>query len=147
MNWIDESRRTAFESLGLTQGASRQPSELDNTLPDEIKERSIANGNELILGYDDALVAVSIATERSIAVLGFDSGEVLEKAFQVLDYSGYDSDVAFTGDWKRYVAEMNSRAERWIKTHALGRNHGYILTSASETEFAELDVARRQQHS
>jgi hypothetical protein len=31
-------------------------------------------------------------------------------------------------------------ASRWLKEHPLGENHGYILSSASETEFANLKV-------
>jgi hypothetical protein len=33
---------------------------------------------------------------------------------------------------------MNTEAEHWIKLPRLGENHGYILTSASEAEFASL---------
>ena len=73
-------------------------------------------------------------------MLGFDSGEVQEEGFQVLDYSGYDSGIKLTEDWKAYVAEMNAEAELWIKGHPLGRNNGYILTSASEKEFKQLNI-------
>jgi hypothetical protein len=49
------------------------------------------------------------------------------------DASSY---TVFTGDWKAYVATMNAEADCWIRKHPLGENHGYILTSASEREFA-----------
>jgi len=77
--------------------------------------------------------------------LGFDSGEVLEDGFQVLGYTGYDADVPFKGDWKTYVEAMNIEAERWLKEHRLGRNHGYILTSTSQEEFDELQQWDRKQ--
>jgi hypothetical protein len=55
------------------------------------------------------------------------------------DASSY---TLFTGDWKAYVATMNAEADRWLKEHRLGENHGYILTSASEREFASLQKSR-----
>jgi hypothetical protein len=57
---------------------------------------------------------------------------------RLADASGY---IPFIGDWKAYVATMNAEAERWIKGHRLGENHGYILSSASEKEFASLHHA------
>jgi hypothetical protein len=144
MNWIDESRRTAFERLVHSHRHATGPvAELDRFLSDEIKGRSIEIGNERILGYEDASLAIAIATERSIAVLGLDSGEVQEEGFQVLDYSGYDSGIKLTEDWKAYVAEMNAEAELWIKDHPLGRNNGYILSSASEKEFKQLNIVAK----
>jgi hypothetical protein len=84
------------------------------------------------------LAVIGIATAREIAVLGFDSGEVREDGFQVLDYSGYDRNVTFNGDWKAYVEAMNIEAEHWIKRHRLGKNHGYIITSTPQDEYGEL---------
>jgi hypothetical protein len=57
----------------------------------------------------------------------------------VADASSY---TVFTGDWKAYVAMLNAEAERWLKEHRLGENHGYILTSASESEFVVLKRCR-----
>jgi len=37
---------------------------------------------------------------------------------------------------------MNAEADRWLKERRLGENHGYILTSASEREFASLKKFR-----
>jgi hypothetical protein len=37
---------------------------------------------------------------------------------------------------------MNAEADRWLKEHRLGENHGYVLTSASEREFAGLKRCR-----
>jgi hypothetical protein len=146
MDWIEESRRSAFERGERIRARQRADSsewvritrDLDRALSEDIRLRAIAIGNELIFSYEDALAAIGIATEREIAVLGFDSGEVLEDGFQVLGYAGYDGNVRFTGNWKAYVEAMNIEAERWIKEHRLGRNHGYILTSTSQKEFDEL---------
>jgi len=146
MDWIEELRRSAFERGERIRAKQRADSsewieiagDLERVLSEDIRLRAIAIGNELILSYEDALAAIRIATEREIAVLGFDSGEVLEGGFQVLGYTGYDADVPFTGDWKAYVEAMNSEAERWVKEHPLGKNHGYILTSTSQKEFDEL---------
>jgi hypothetical protein len=143
MHWIEESRRIAFEHGEQVRAKERAASsewneitaDLDRAIPEEIRLRAIAIGNELILSYDDALTAIGIASEREIAVLGFDSGEVLEDGFQVLGYTGYDSNVFFTGDWRAYVEAMNLEAGRWIREHRQGKNHGYILTSASKREF------------
>ena len=143
MNWIEESRRTAFESSErIRADKDADPSgirpDLDCSLPEDLRLRAVAIGNELILSYVDALSVIRFATENDIAVLGFDSGEVLEDGFQVLDYSGYEGDIQFTGDWKGYVAAINAAALSWITGHPLGKNHGYVLTSTSEKEFAQL---------
>lgn len=139
MNWIDDSRRVAFERLSSAP-LDVNKSELERYLPDDMKSRAIAIGNELTVGYEDALAAINIATKQSIAILGFDAGEVTEQAFQVLDYSGYDRNIGSDENWQAYVADMNAKAERSVKEHPLGRNKGYILTSTSEREFKELKV-------
>ena len=151
MSWIDESRRTAFE-LGERNRASGQSKraglagvvgELEQALPSEMRKRGIVIGNELILGYDDALAAIRIATEHRIAVLGFDAGEIGADGFRSVDYSGYETSVAVAGDWNAYASAMNVYAREWITEHQLGRNHGYILTSASEREHAQLETIRK----
>jgi hypothetical protein len=148
MDWIDDSRRNAFDNAERVRASSRLGapkkedhvvSELNLILPDDVKERSLPIGNELILPFDDALAAIATATEREIAVLGFDSGEILDDGFRVADYTGYDRDIEFSGDWSEYVAAINREAERWIVGHRLGKNYGYILTSASQKEFAQCE--------
>jgi hypothetical protein len=111
---------------------------LDCLLSDDIRRRSIVIGNERILSYEEALTAGRLAAEQSIAVLGFDAGEVLEDGFQMIDYSGYDCEVMPKPHWYAYVSEMNTKALDWITTHRSGKNHGYILTSTSEQEFYAL---------
>ena len=146
MDWIEELRRSAFERSERIRARQRADSsewteptgDLDRALSEDIRLRAIAIGKELILSYEDVLAAIGIATAREIAVLGFDSGEVLEDGFQVLGYTGYDGNVPFTGDWKAYVEAMNIEAERWVTEHRLGKNHGYIMTSTSQKESDEL---------
>jgi|SRR5208337_3370267 len=112
--------------------------ELDGILPDEMKNRGAWSGDELVLPYAEALAAIGFATEHRIAVLGLESFEVRKDGFQPVDYTGYDRYIPFAGDWEAYVGSMNAEAEGWIKEHRLGENHGYILSSTSETEFARL---------
>ena len=146
MSWIDDSRRDEFENhqrvstqrRGRPARDSGAVGELDRSLPGDIRERALRIGNELILSYEDALTAITFATEHQIAILGFDSGEVLGDSLHILDYTGYDRDIPFAGDWKAFVAAMNVEAERWTMAHRLGKNHGYVLTSTSEREFAKL---------
>jgi hypothetical protein len=46
--------------------------------------------------------------------------------------------ILYAGDWRAYVAKMNSEAERWLEQPRLGEGQGYLLMSASEIEFASL---------
>jgi len=149
MNWLDESRRNAFERAESARAHVRAGSvdrgvvvgRLDRLRPEVMKRRALAIGNELILSYDDALAAIRLATQHQVAVLGFDAGEVVADGFRIADYSAY-KEVPFTGDWKAYAAAMNAIAEQWIKEHPLGENYGYILTSTSQEEFAKPDVRK-----
>ncbi len=136
MNWIDQERRDAFSRRKYLPLGGVQPVELDRILPEEMRNRALAIGNELILSYDDALAAIGIATEHQIAVLGFEAGEVQDDGFQVVDYNGYE--FTFSGDWSAFVRMNNTEAERWITEHRFGKNYGYVITSTSEREFAEL---------
>src|SRR5690348_17863044 len=139
MTWVDEPRRNALERTVSRRGRyAEELSELDNLLPSEVTQRSIRIGNERILPYEDALAATRIAAEHSIAILGFEAGEIKEDGFQVIDCSGYEAQVMLGPDGNVYAAGMNSRAEGWLKAHEYGRNHGYIVTATSEREFREL---------
>jgi hypothetical protein len=147
MEWLEETRRNGFvdhlkriPSAGTASAPdeSKIAGKLDGILPAPIRDRALSIGNELILPYVDALAAIAIANEYQIAVLGLDSGEVREDGFQFLDSTMYDRGIEFTGDWSPHVAAMNAEAERWIKGHRIGKNCGYILTSTSKEEFAQL---------
>lgn len=115
--------------------------DLEKLLPEDFKKRAIIPGNEWILHYADALSAIEIATENQIAILGIDAIDILppgEYRFYVSDYTGYDREIKFAGNWEEYVRKMNSERELWLKAHALGDGHGYSIASASEKEFREL---------
>jgi hypothetical protein len=108
--------------------------ELEGILSDELKNGALASGNELVLPYAQALAAIMIATNHQIAVLGLEAFQVEKDGLRTLQLADGSSYVPFAGDWGEYVARLNAEAERWLKEHRLGENHGYILTSASERE-------------
>jgi hypothetical protein len=116
--------------------------EFDRVLPNDLKGRSLWCGDELVLPYAEALSVIGTATEHQIAVLGLEAFEVQKEGLLTVHLADASAYTPFTGDWKVYVATMNAEAERWLKEHRLGENHGYILTSASEREFALLKVPR-----
>ena len=118
---------------------------LENILPDDIKRQALTLGQELasprtelVLPYAQALQAIVTATEHEIAVLGLEAFEVKKEGLFTVALADASAYIRFTGDWKTYVARTNSEADRWLRDHRLGENHGYILTSASEREFASL---------
>ena len=112
--------------------------DLERLLPDDVKRASLASGNELVLPFAEALSAIAIATDHQIAVLGLEAFEVQRDGLLTVGVADASSHLPFTGDWKAYVAKVNAEAECWVKGHRLGENHGYVLTSASQMEFATL---------
>ena len=109
---------------------------LEHFLPDELKKRAFVCGNELVLPYAEALSAIAVATKHQVAVLGLDGFEVRKDGLLTVNMVDPSRYIPFAGDWEAYVSTMNAEAERWLKEHRLGENHGYILTSASENELA-----------
>lgn len=59
---------------------------------------------------------------------------------QVITYSGYG--FKFGGTWAEYVKLNNTAATRFIQENRFGEGHGYILTSTSYQEFADLRVPK-----
>jgi hypothetical protein len=112
--------------------------ELESILPDELTKGALAFGNELVLPYAEALTVIGIATTHQIAVLGLEAFEVQKDGLRTTDLADASSYIPFAGDWLMYVATLNSEAERWLKEHRLGENHGYILTLSSERELASV---------
>ena len=110
---------------------------LEDILSDELKTGAVKSGNELVLPYANALEAIAVATQHQIAVLGLEAFEIRADGLLTADMADASSYIRFTADWNAYVATMNAEAERWLKEHRLGANYGYILTAASESEFAE----------
>jgi hypothetical protein len=119
---------------------------LESILPNGITARAIILGSEplsglqteLVLPYVEALAAVMIATEHKIAILGLEAHEVKKEGLFTVGLADASAYIRYAGDWQTYVDKMNAEAEAWLKLHRLGENHGYILTSASETEFTSL---------
>ena len=114
--------------------------ELELMLSRELTDAACVSGNELLLPYAKALQAIVIATRQQIPVLGPEAFEARKNGLFTVNVADTSSYTVFTGDWKAYVAMLNAEAERWLKEHRLGENHGYILTSASESEFVVLKV-------
>jgi hypothetical protein len=112
--------------------------DLERLLPDQLKNAAVFSGRELVLPYAEALNAIRIATEHQIAILGLEAFEVQKEGLLTVDLADASGYIPFKGDWKAYVGTMNAEAERWISEHRLGENHGYILSSTSEKEFASL---------
>jgi hypothetical protein len=120
-------------------------SALESVLPEDLKRHALTLGNdlasartELVLPYAEALRAIAIASEHEIAVLGLEAFEVQGEGLLTVDLADASAYVPFAGDWRAYVAKMNAEAERWLREHRLGENHGYILSSTSKKEFASL---------
>jgi hypothetical protein len=111
---------------------------LDRILPEGLRGRSIRTGNELLLPYDEALIAIRIANEHEIAVLGLEAFEVQKEGLLTIDMVDPSNYVPFTGNWRQYVDTINAESVRWLREHQLGEDHGYILTSTSFDEFSKL---------
>jgi hypothetical protein len=112
--------------------------DLERVLPKDLIARGNPCGNEFVFPFDDALQVIRIATQHDIAVLGLEAFEIRKEGLLTVDLTGYDRDIPFAGNWKEYVAAPNTEAERWIKEHPYGENHGYILTTASQAEYLAL---------
>ena len=116
----------------------RVTNDLQRLLSNELRNAAISSGTELVLPYTEALRAIAVATEHQIAILGLEAFEVQKEGLLTVDLADASSHIQFSGDWAAYVARMNAEADRWLREHRLGENHGYILTSTSEKEFASL---------
>ena len=125
--------------LGPGPSAGKRPADLDLVLPAQLRSRAVvsAGSEERILPYAETLEAIDAATKHGIAVLGVESFEIRgDGALLALGFSVYE--FLPEPDWGTFVGQNNHTAERWIKDHRLGENHGYILTSASQKEFSSL---------
>ena len=116
---------------------------LEKVLPDAIVKTTLWRGNELVLPHAEATRAVEIATEHQIAVLGFEAFDVRKDGLYTVDLADASRYIHFTGDWLSYVVALNTEAEHWINEHRYGTNHGYILTSASKSEFDHIQELRK----
>ena len=112
--------------------------DLERALPRDLVERGNLCGNEFVFPFDAAFRVIGFATKHQIAILGLEAFEVQKDGLLTVDLADASRYVSFTGDWNAYVVAMNAEAARWIEEHRLGEKHGYILSSASENEFASL---------
>ena len=112
-------------------------SKLEEVLPEELKKNAIAAGNELVLSHAEALSAIRVATEHQIAVLGLEAFAVRKDGLLTVAISDPATYIHLSCDWSAYVAAINAECDLWVRQHAFGDGHGYILTSASEDEFAD----------
>jgi hypothetical protein len=117
--------------------------DLEKILPDEIRRSTLWAGNELVLPYAEASSAVGIATKHQIAIFGFEAFEVQKDGPRTVDLNDPAAHIAFAGDWLAYVVALNTEADHWINEHRYGANHGYILTSASRSEFDQIQKLRK----
>jgi len=116
---------------------------LESLIPDDLKRTALLSGHELVFPYAEALRAIAVASAHQIAVLGLEAFEVQKEGLLTVDMADASAYIPFSGDWPAYVRAMNTEAEHWIREHRLGENHGYILSSASESEFASLRHQRK----
>jgi len=113
--------------------------QLEQILSAEVRQRAILSGSELVLPHSDALRAIRVAGESQIAVLGVEVFGIRRDGILTVGCSGYDSAFPKGGNWTSYYKAMNAEAEKWINSNRFEENHGYILTSTSESEFVELE--------
>lgn len=139
----DRADPPVWGRLGSGASVGRRPADLDLVLPEQLRSRAVASAGsgELILPYAETLEAIDAATKHGIAVLGAESFEIRgDGTVRALSYSEYE--FQSEPDWRAFVGQNNDAAERWVREHRLGENHGYILTSASQKEFASLKERR-----
>ena len=105
-------------------------------LPLEIKTESVRSGNEWVIPLPKVREALELANQHLIAVLGVEVFRVSSDGLGTEGWSGYD--FTFDGDWMSFVSENNKSATEYIDQHQLGEGYGYIVTTASENEFAHL---------
>ena len=112
--------------------------DLDRVLPQDIisRARTTPDGTEYVIPYADVLEAVQIATEHAIAVLGVEVFQIIGDGLLAQEYSTYEFSLG--DDWEAFVRLNNVQARDFVEHHARGEEHGYILTSTSKHEFADL---------
>jgi|SRR5665213_862341 len=117
--------------------------DLEKILPEEIRRSNLKAGSELVLPYAEASSAVGIATTHQIAIFGFEAFEVQKDGLRTVDQNDPSAHISFAGDWLAYVVALNTEADHWINEHRYGANHGYILTTASRSEFDGIQKSRK----
>jgi hypothetical protein len=113
------------------------PDDLDACIPQDIKERSVPSGSEYALLFKDALMVISCADERQIAVLGVESFLAKSDGLLVCGYSGYE--FSFDGDdWPSFVEANNLHAVKFLEKQVDKEKLFFILTATSRSEYEKL---------
>jgi len=110
--------------------------DFDKILPHEIKGVSVRSGNECVIPFPKVREAIELASQHLIAVLGVEVFHILPSGLGTEGYSGYE--LKFNGNWTDFVSQNNESATNYIDQHRFDEGYGYILTTASEKEFAHL---------
>jgi hypothetical protein len=109
--------------------------DIDFVIPEEVKERSKKSGIEWLLSFEDAKLVIDKSIEALIAILGVEVLEAYSDGIRTKGYSGYEFQNV---KWEDFVEENNRAAMKFINANAHDDRYVYILTSASEKEFAVL---------
>jgi hypothetical protein len=105
----------------------------EQLFPEELRERVMPVGDELVFTLDDAKRAIHLAGENSIAVLGVDIWHIHNGTPQrAVGYSDYD--FKSWEAWRDCVRLNNEAARQFLEKVSLGEVDGYLLTTASERE-------------
>jgi hypothetical protein len=113
----------------------------EQLLPVDLVSRSECLGEERAIPFPDVLTAISVATANEIAVLGVEVYLISGATTSFKDYSEYE--VAFGGDWSRFVEENNGAATEFISKNPLFDGFRYVLTVADQDEFQKLEDAEQ----
>ena len=111
--------------------------DLCDALPTNLRIRARESENELLFPFPDIVEVIDFATHHGIAVLGLEVFQVEADSLRVLGFSRYE--VPYPGDWNEFVESNNAQALQLVQAFPRGEEHGYILSSASEREFRDLD--------
>jgi hypothetical protein len=111
--------------------------DLDACIPQDVRDRSVRSGSEYALLFEDALLAISCADERQIAVLGVESFLANPDGLLVCGYSGYE--LSFDGnDWPSFVQANNLHAIKFLEEQIKREKLHFILTTTSRSEYEKL---------
>jgi hypothetical protein len=116
--------------------------EFEKRVPDNIRRRSREFGNELLVPYPEVLEAIDFANRQSIAVLGVEAFIPQQDGIQSESFSAYEFPIC---EWNVFVALNNESAKEYIaKIPSRPAELVYILTTASEREYASLTEAAKE---
>jgi hypothetical protein len=101
-------------------------------------------GDELTFSFPEVLKVIELCSANQIAVLGVELFLVRADGHYALGSSDYDLQekqkwpTVQLADWPEYVNWNNGLAEECVRRNPLGDEHVYVLSTASWTEFCEI---------